>query len=93
MRGKMMICTIPARGGSKRLLRKNVRDLAGKPLIAYSIQSALESRLFDQVYVCTEDEEIARTAIQFGATVPELVPLELCGDLVASHIPCQYIAS
>jgi CMP-N,N'-diacetyllegionaminic acid synthase len=88
-----MICTIPARGGSKRLPRKNVRELAGKPLIAYSIEAALETRLFDQVYVCTEDAEIARVATQFGASVPELVPEELCGDLVASHIPCQYVAS
>lgn len=88
-----MICAIPARGGSKRLLRKNVRQLAGKPLIAYSIEAALRSGLFDDVYVCTEDEEIARIATKFGANVPQLVPEELCGDLVASHIPCQYIAA
>jgi CMP-N,N'-diacetyllegionaminic acid synthase len=88
-----MICTIPARGGSKRLPRKNVRELAGKPLIAYSIEAALGSGLFDQVYVCTEEEQIARTAMEFGAKVQELVPAELCGDLVASHIPCQYIAA
>jgi CMP-N-acetylneuraminic acid synthetase len=86
-----MICTIPARGGSKRLPRKNVRELAGKPLIAYSIQAALRCGLFEQVYVCTEDEQIARVATQFGATAPALVPESLCGDLVASHIPCQYI--
>ena len=92
MRNKM-ICTIPARGGSKRLPRKNVRELAGKPLIAYSIEAALGSGLFDDVYVCTEDEQIAQTATQFGASVPKLVPEELCGDLVASHIPCQYIAA
>ncbi len=92
MRDKM-ICTIPARGGSKRLPRKNLRELAGKPLIAYSIEAALGSGWFDQVYVCTEDEQIARTATQFGASVPELVPEDLCGDLVASHIPCQYIAA
>jgi len=88
-----MICTIPARGGSKRLPRKNLRELAGKPMIAYSIEAALESGLFDQVYVCTEDEQIVETATRFGASVPELVPEELCGDLVASHIPCQYIAA
>lgn len=87
-----MICAIPARGGSKRLPRKNVRELAGKPLIAYSIEAALETGLFGAVYVCTEDEQIAQTATQFGAKVPQLVPAELCGDLVASHIPCQYIA-
>lgn len=86
-----MICTIPARGGSKRLSRKNLRELAGKPMIAYSIETALETGMFDRVYVCTEDEEIAQAATKFGATVPELVPPELCGDLVASHIPCQYI--
>jgi CMP-N,N'-diacetyllegionaminic acid synthase len=90
---KKMICTIPARGGSKRLARKNLRELAGKPLIGYSIESALATELFDQVYVCTEDAEIAETARRFGAAVPELVPEELCGDLVASHIPCQYIAA
>jgi CMP-N,N'-diacetyllegionaminic acid synthase len=88
---KKMICTIPARGGSKRLSRKNLRHLAGKPLIAYSIESALQSGLFEQVYVCTEDEEIANVAVEFGAKVPKLVPAELCGDMVASHIPCQYI--
>jgi CMP-N,N'-diacetyllegionaminic acid synthase len=88
-----MICAIPARGGSKRLPRKNVRKLVGKPLIAYSIEVALETGLFDQVYVCTEDEEIAGIARECGASVPELVPEELCGDLVASHIPCQYIAA
>jgi CMP-N,N'-diacetyllegionaminic acid synthase len=87
-----MICTIPARGGSRRLPRKNVRELAGKPLIAYSIEAALASGLFDQIYVCTDDEQIAAIAKKYGASVPELVPAELCGDLVASHIPCQYIA-
>ncbi len=86
-----MVCTIPARGGSKRLPRKNVRKLAGKPLIAYSIEAALRVGLFSHVYVCTEDEEIARLATEFGAIVPRLVPEDLCGDLVASHIPCQYI--
>ncbi len=90
---KNMICTIPARGGSKRLLRKNVRELGGRPMIAYSIEAALESGLFEQVYVCTEDAQIAETATRFGAIVPQLVPVDLCGDLVASHIPCQYIAA
>jgi CMP-N,N'-diacetyllegionaminic acid synthase len=88
-----MICTIPARGGSKRLPRKNLRQLAGKPLIAYSIESALQSGLFSKVYVCTEDAEIAQRARELGAIVPQLVPEELCGDLVASHVPCQFIAA
>jgi CMP-N-acetylneuraminic acid synthetase len=87
-----MICMIPARGGSKRLPRKNVRELAGRPLIAHSIEAALATSLFARVYVCTEDEQIAQVARQWGACVPGLVPEELCGDLVASHIPCQFIA-
>jgi CMP-N-acetylneuraminic acid synthetase len=87
-----MLCAIPARGGSKRLPRKNLRTLAGVPLIAYSIEVARGSGLFDQVYVCTEDQEIADVARKHGASVPILVPEDLCGDLVASHIPCQYMA-
>lgn len=88
-----MMCAIPARGGSKRLPRKNVRALAGKPLIAYSIEAALESGLFSEVYVCTEDAQIAEAAVRYGAVVPRLMPEELCGDLVASHVPCQFLAA
>src|ERR1700734_3614528 len=66
-----MLCTIPARAGSKRLPGKNLQTLAGRPLIAYTI-------------------EVARSC---GASVPILMPQELCGDLVASHIPCQHMAS
>jgi CMP-N-acetylneuraminic acid synthetase len=88
-----MMCAIPARGGSKRLSRKNVRKLAGKPLIAYSIEAARASGLFDAVYVCTDDAEIADAAVRHGAVVPRLMPEELCGDLVASHVPCQFLAA
>jgi len=88
-----MMCAIPARGGSKRLSRKNLRLLAGKPLIAYSIEAARQTGLFDKIYVCTEDAEIADVAQQFGAVVPFLMPDRLCDDLVASHIPCQHLAS
>lgn len=87
------MCAIPARGGSKRLLRKNVRELAGRPLIAYSIEGARESGLFSEVYVCTDDAEIAEVAVRCGATVPRLMPGDLCGDLVASHVPCQFLAA
>ena len=90
---EQMLCTIPARGGSKRLPRKNLRALAGKPLIAYTIEVARQSGLFEIVYVCTEDEEIADVARACGASVPILMPEELCGDLVASHIPCQHLAA
>jgi CMP-N-acetylneuraminic acid synthetase len=88
-----MMCAIPARGGSKRLPRKNVRKLAGKPLIAYSIEAARASGLFDAVYVCTDDAEIADVALRYGAVVPRLMPEELSGDLVASHVPCQFLAA
>jgi CMP-N,N'-diacetyllegionaminic acid synthase len=88
-----MLCAIPARGGSKRLPRKNLRSLAGKPLIAYTIEVARDSGIFDKVYVCTEDKEIADVALSCGASVPMLMPEELCGDLIASHIPCQRIAA
>jgi CMP-N-acetylneuraminic acid synthetase len=87
------ICTIPARGGSKRLTRKNVRPLGGVPMIAHTVTTALKSGLFDRVYVCTEDEEIAGIACSYGASVPIMMPPEICGDLVASHIPCQHMAT
>ncbi len=86
------LCAIPARAGSKRLAGKNLRALAGKPMLAYSIEAALESGLFKDVFVCTEDETIAFEARRRGAQVPFLMPAELCGDMVASHAPCQRMA-
>lgn len=64
------LCIIPARGGSKRIPRKNIKDFLGKPIIAYSIEVALKSGLFEEVMVSTDDEEIAEIAIKFGAKVP-----------------------
>ena len=64
------ICIIPARGGSKRIPRKNIKEFLGKPIIAYSIQAALDSGLFDEVMVSTDDLEIAEIAKNFGAKVP-----------------------
>jgi len=64
------IAIIPARGGSKRILRKNIREFCGRPILAYSIQAALESCLFDRVMVSTEDDEIAKIAQACGAQVP-----------------------
>jgi len=66
------LAIIPARGGSKRIPRKNIRDFHGKPIIAYSIETALNSGLFDEVMVSTDDEEIADIAGQYGAKVPFL---------------------
>lgn len=68
----MKIAIITARGGSKRIPRKNIKDFLGKPIIAYSIEAALASNLFDEVMVSTDDEEIAQVARSFGASVPFL---------------------
>ena len=64
------LAIIPARGGSKRIPRKNIREFVNKPLIAYSIETALKSKLFDRVIVSTDDEEIAQVACAYGAEVP-----------------------
>lgn len=74
------ICFIGARGGSKGISRKNVIPLAGKPLIAYAVESALDSDLFENVIVSTEDNEIARIAKNFGAEVPFTRPKSLATD-------------
>ncbi len=68
----MAICVIPARGGSKRIPRKNIRDFAGRPMIAWPIAAAIASQLFDRVIVSTDDEEIANVARGSGAEVPFL---------------------
>lgn len=64
------ICIIPARGGSKRIPRKNIKLFLGKPIIAYSIEAALKSKLFDIVMVSTDDDEISEIAKSYGAEVP-----------------------
>lgn len=74
------IAVIPARGGSKRIPRKNIRLFNGKPMIAHAIISLLQSNLFENVYVSTEDEEIASIAEHFGATIPFFRPVALSGD-------------
>lgn len=64
------LAIITARGGSKRIPRKNIRDFCGKPIIAYSIEVALKSGCFDEVMVSTDDEKIAEIALKYGAAVP-----------------------
>ena len=64
------VAVIPARGGSKRIPGKNIKDFLGKPVIAYAIEKALASGLFDEVMVSTDSSEIAETARRFGASVP-----------------------
>jgi pseudaminic acid cytidylyltransferase len=74
------IAIIPARGGSKRIPRKNVKDFCGKPMIAWPIIAALESRLFEAVLVSTDDDEIATVAEAYGAVAPFRRPAELSDD-------------
>jgi pseudaminic acid cytidylyltransferase len=76
----MRIAVIPARGGSKRIPRKNVKDFCGKPMIAWSINVAQKSGLFDRVVVSTDDNDIADIARQWGAEVPFVRPAELSDD-------------
>lgn len=80
----MRLAVIPARGGSKRIPRKNVRDFCGRPMIAWSIDAALESGCFDKIIVSTDDEEIAAVAKGEGAEVPFLRPAHLSGDHTAT---------
>jgi CMP-N,N'-diacetyllegionaminic acid synthase len=78
-----ILAVIPARGGSKGVPRKNIRPLCGKPLIAYTIESAFAQRsLFHHIIVSTDDQEIADIALSFGAEVPFLRPERLSGDQV-----------
>lgn len=74
------VVIIPARGGSKRIPRKNIKPFAGKPMIAWSIEAALASGCFDRVIVSTDDEEIATVAREWGAEVPFRRPPELSDD-------------
>lgn len=91
MSGKTQrVAVIPARGGSQRIPRKNIRLLHGKPLIAYSIEAALESRLFDQVVVSTDDQEIAQVAESFGAKVPFFRPASLSDHMTGTTPVMQH---
>ena len=76
----MRLCVIPARGGSKRIPRKNIKIFCGKPIIAYSIEAALNTDFFDEVIVSTDDIEIAEIAKSYGATVPFIRPKDLAPD-------------
>ena len=76
----MRIAVIPARGGSKRIPRKNIRPFAGQPIIVWPIKAALESGLFDKVIVSTDDAEIAEVAREAGASVPFMRPENLSDD-------------
>lgn len=76
----MKLAVIPARGGSKRVPRKNIRPFCGRPMMAWPIDAARESGVFDQIIVSTDDPEIAETARQLGADVPFMRPADLADD-------------
>jgi len=80
----MRIAVIPARGGSKRIPRKNIKFFGGKPMIAWSIEAAKKSDCFDRIIVSTDDAEIAEVASAYGAEVPFIRPLELSGDYIGT---------
>ena len=75
-----MLAIIPARGGSKGLPRKNIKELLGKPLIVYTVEAAICSKEISEVIISTDDEEIAKIAVDFGATCPFMRPSELATD-------------
>jgi pseudaminic acid cytidylyltransferase len=78
------IAIIPARGGSKRIPRKNIKDFCGMPMVAWSIETAKNSRLFDRIIVSTDDDEIAKVAKEWGAEVPFMRPSELSDDFAST---------
>ena len=79
------LCIIPARGGSKRILRKNIKEFLGKPIIAYSIEAATKSGLFDEIMVSTDDSEIAEIAKQYGASVPFMRSAQTANDFATTR--------
>lgn len=86
----MKIAIIPARGGSKRIPRKNIKLFHGKPMIAYSIETAIQSGCFDKIIVSTDDQEIANIALQYGAEVPFLRPVHVSDDFATTMDVMQH---
>lgn len=80
----MKLAVIPARGGSKRIPHKNIKQFAGKPLIAYSIEAAQRTELFDKIWVSTDDAQIAEVALKYGAEVPFIRPAALSDDFTGT---------
>lgn len=88
----MNIAVIPARGGSKRIPRKNIRTFCGKPMIAWSLEAAQASSLFDHIIVSTDDEEIAEVARAWGAEVPFSRPADLSDDHATTNAVVAHAA-
>jgi len=79
------VAIIPARGGSKRIPRKNIKNFHGKPMMAWPIEAAQKSELFDRIIVSTDDEEIAQVARDYGAEIPFMRPKELADDYTGTN--------
>ncbi len=88
---KQVLGVIPARGGAKRVPNKNIRDLCGKPLIAWTIKAALESGVIDRLIVSTDSPEIAEISRRWGAEVPGLRPAELSGDRATCRAVLEHV--
>ena len=89
----MKIAIIPARGGSKRLPGKNIKLLGDKPLIAWTIEAAIKSNIFDHVFVSTDSKEIASVSKDYGAKVPFLRPAELASDTATTNDVVTHLIS
>lgn len=89
-----VICIITARGGSKRIPQKNIKEFCGKPIISYSIEAAIESGIFDEIMVSTDNDEIANIAIEYGARVPFRRSEKTSGDhSMTVEVLCEVIDS
>jgi CMP-N-acetylneuraminic acid synthetase len=80
-----VLAVIPARGGSKRIPQKNIKELNGKPLIGYSIEEAKKSKYIDRLVTSTDDQEIADVAVKLGSEAPFLRPIDISGDSVTDY--------
>jgi pseudaminic acid cytidylyltransferase len=89
----MNIAVIPARGGSKRIPRKNIKDFFGKPMMAWSIEAAKASGCFDQIIVSTDDQEIAEVAQEWGCDVPFMRPAHLADDFASTPDVMEHAAT
>lgn len=87
----MQVAIITARGGSKRIPRKNVKPFLGNPMIAWSIEAAQKAGCFDLVLVSTDDQEIATVAKEYGASVPFLRPAEIADDYTPAHVAARHM--
>lgn len=86
----MNICIIPARGGSKRIPKKNIRPFIGKPIIAYSIEAAIKAGCFDRIVVSTDDDEVKEVALAYGADVPFERPENISNDFASTMDVVQH---